>query len=462
MTVYPITRSCIYPQSSPRGRVWGGGGGGAPSVPVVGALIDDITWNAGHDFTAEIGGNIPGHNGNEVSLANQSSRSFTTNVGTGGFLERAIGTNRINKGLRPDGGAYQFLGSADPAFDYTTGDIHWRIIAVDDSDSPGGFATWFQRRNGGGLLIERGGSSNNGGQLQLTVFQNTGSPVSFTGGVPSPSQNGKALLIDLRQIASNGNIEVSVNGFHYSSAAALTTPLPALSNMTIAALNSVQGVAIWQGVRHNVSMTNEAHDIEWANSILAPRDGTSLITGAPSANAGTEMGADLSAGFSVSCWAQTTTSGLAEFCGAAPNSSWNANWGLDRYTRNPTFWVNSWNGADRITASADAVLNEWTHYAGVYDGDRLELFVNGLSQGSITGVTMTSTSNSGLMTLRGNGNFGSNGAAVDETAYFAGKALSSSEIALLATGVPATDVAGCTHRWATSNSEDLVGSLDLT
>lgn len=447
----------------------GGGGGGPAPTPVTGALIDNITWVGGHDFAAESGGSIPGINGTEVALANQSSRSYTK-LSTTGFLERAIGTARYGSyALKPDGATYQFIGSADPVFDFPGNqDIHWRVVAVDDPDATGGFATWVQRRNGAsGLHIERVGSSNSTAQPQFTVFQNTGSPVSFTGSVPSPAQNGVPLLLDFRQVASSGDMELSVNGFHSSSAAALTTPLPSFSNMTISALNSLVGGAVFIGVRHNESFSDDDHEIAWSNAVPAPRDGSAFTSKKQATGAGANHGSGLASGFSVSFWGRVNVGGTssAEFCGAPSTGSWTNNWGFDRYSRpsgiKPTFWVNNWNGSTLVAGTAPT-QGDWVHYVGTYDGDRMEIWQDGVLQAGLDGVSITSTSDSGIMTIRGVGGFTSNGADVVECGYWAGKALSSSEIALLATGVPVTDVSGCTHRWGTANGVDQVGSLDLS
>ncbi|MEO1172671.1 MAG: hypothetical protein AAFX94_11575 [Myxococcota bacterium] len=212
---------------------------------------------------------MPGHNGTEVSLANQGGRPYTTGVSTGEFTASAIGSARLGKAVQSDGGTYQFVGAADPIFDSPGDtDIHWRILAVDDPDTGGGFATWFQRRIG--LDIERAGSSNStGGQLQFTLFQGTGSPVSVTSGVPTPSLNGKAILIDLRQVAATGDVQMSVNGNHFLQAGALTTPLRSFSGATISALNATVGACIWFGVRH-APFSDAQHDADFAGSGITP------------------------------------------------------------------------------------------------------------------------------------------------------------------------------------------------
>ena len=199
--------------------------------------------------------------------------------------------------------------------------------------------------------------------------------------------------------------------------------------------------------------------------IVAPDDTTSLQQGSAisASPAGAAMGADLADGFSVAFWARRNIGTNAEYCGAASNGSWVNNWGFDHFSRTgSTFWVNSWNGATRVTGDSPP-LNTWVHHVGTYDGDRMEIWQNGAFKTGLDSVSITSTSPLGNMTINGVGGFSSGGGAcqIDECGFF-NRALGAGEIALLATGVAVDSVSGCIHRWALPSGEDLVGELDLS
>lgn len=184
--------------------------------------------------------------------------------------------------------------------------------------------------------------------------------------------------------------------------------------------------------------------------------------------ANSSLGTDIASSFSIAFWmydVDNVNTGLV----AKTSGPWNHGYGFDRWGRNPTFWIGNWStptaGSARLTSGTDRTLDTWHHIVGTYDGTTMELWFDGVSQGT---ATADHTLHIGATTDAADFTVGylfgtASSVAIDDVGVW-NRVLSSAEIAALSGGAPASNYpSGLVSYWTFDvDGRDSVGTNDLT